>query len=132
MSSHINIIIQIGMATYARLAALARNPAVYGQTLLALRALLLGCNNFEVTVVKCALLLLLLLCILTALLSDLAPTTSRLVLGCRARSVALVDNAFIGQLAAPQEFFGKVAAVDIMRSRVNGFGDELELGWEGE
>ena len=80
----INIIIHIGMATHARLAALAQNPAVYKQTLLALRTLLLGCNNFEVTVVKRAvLLLLLLLCILTALLCDLAPTTSRLVLGCR-------------------------------------------------
>jgi hypothetical protein len=86
---------------------------------LALRTLLLSSNDLEVTTVERALLLLLLLCVrVAALLCDLAPPTARLVIG-GAGCVAFVDNALRGQFTAAQEFFGKVATIDVMGGGVD-------------
>lgn len=90
--------------------------------------LLLSGNDLEVTIVERVLLL---LCALAALFGNLAPTATRLVLS-RAGSVALIKNALVGELAAPNKLLGKMTAINIVRCGMDRFGDEFELGWERE
>jgi len=97
---------------------------------LALSALLLGWHDLEIAVVQRALRLWLLRA-WTALLGNLTPTTAGLVLG-RARSVALVDDALVSQLTAPQELLGEMTAVNVVSSRMDRFGDELLLRREAK
>lgn len=101
--------------------------------LLTLRALLLGRNDLEVTIVERALLLLLLLLLRVgvALLGNLAPATTRLVIS-RAGCVALVDNALVGKLTAAQELFSKVATINVVGRSMDRFRDELKLRREDE
>lgn len=79
---------------------------------LALPAFLLGRNNLEVTIIQ-RILRLWLLYTRTALLSNLTPTTSRLIL-CRARCIAIIDDTLVGQLTASQELLGKMAAINVV------------------
>ena len=94
--------------------------------------LLLGGDNFEVARVERLLRLLLLDSAGAALLGDLRPTTTcGLVLGRRS-SVAFVDDALIGELAAAEELFSEVARVERVGGGVYRFCNQLGVGWETE
>jgi hypothetical protein len=92
--------------------------------------LLLGGNDLEVARVER--LLLLLRSAGATLLGDFRPTaTCRLVLSRRS-CVAFVDNALVGELAAAEELFSKVAGVERAGGGMHRFRDELSVGRETE
>lgn len=94
--------------------------------------LLLGGDDLEVARVERLLHLLLLDSASATLLSDFRPaTTCGLVLGRRS-SVAFVDDALVGELAAAEELFSEMARVERVGGRVHGFSDQLGVGWETE
>jgi len=68
----------------------------------------------------------------TALLGDLRPATTCGLVLCRRSSVAFVDDALVGELAAAEELFSEVARVERVGGRVHGFSDQLGVGWETE
>lgn len=65
-----------------------------------------------------------------ALLGHLRPATACGLVISGAGSVAVVNNAFVGELAAAEEFLGEVAGVEGVAGRVNRLGDELSVSRE--
>ena len=68
----------------------------------------------------------------TALLGDLRPATTCGLVLCRRSSVAFVDDALVGELAAAEELFSEVARVKCVGGGVYRFCDKLGVGWEAE
>lgn len=105
---------------------------VHNQRHLPLAFLLTG-DDLESTRVERGRLLLLLLLLLgtcAALLSNLRPAAScGFVLGW-AGSIAIVDDALVGELTAAEELFSEMTGVECVACRVDGFGDELSIGRE--
>lgn len=62
-----------------------------------------------------------------SLLCNLTPATAVLLLAKDAGRDGL-DNALVGELAAANELFGKVAAIHGLRVGVNGIRNDLSLG----
>lgn len=99
-----------------------------GQLALPLTLLFAG-DNLECARVE-GRLLLLLLSAGAALLGNLRPATACGLVVSRARSVAVVDDALVGELAAAKEFLSEVTGVERVAGRVNGLGDELGVSRE--